>query len=51
MRCSNEEWKSPKPELGPIGLLVISFSTNVGITLPSGSNRSLRLVMCGLGSG
>ena len=34
---------------GPIGLLVISFSTNVGISLPSRSNRSSRLVLYGLG--
>ena len=51
MRCRNEESKSPNLDLGPIGLLVMSFFTNVGITLPSGSNRSLRLVMYVLGSG
>ena len=51
MRYSNEEWKSPKIVLCPIGLLVISFSTNVGITLPSGSNWSFKLVMYGLGRG
>ena len=37
-------------DLGPISLLVISFSTNVGITQPSGSNRYFRLVMYGLGT-
>ena len=30
-------------------MLAILFSTNVGITPPSGSNRSFRLVMYGLG--
>ena len=34
-------------DLGPIGWLVISFSINVGITQPSRSNRSFRLVMYG----
>ena len=33
--------------LGPIGLLVILFSTNVGIKQPSESNRSFELVMYG----
>ena len=32
-------------DLCPIGLLVISFSTNVDITHPLGSNRSFWLVM------
>ena len=36
--------------LGLIGLLVILFSTNVGITQPLGSNRSFRLIMYGLGT-
>ena len=35
-------------DLGPIRLLNISFFTNVGITQPSGLNRSFRLVIYGL---
>ena len=34
-------------DLGHIGLLVILFSTNVGITQPLESNRSFELVMYG----
>ena len=33
--------------LSPIGFLVILFSTNVGITQPSLSDRSFELVMYG----
>ena len=36
-----------KGNLGPIGLLVILFSTNVGITQPLESNRTFELVMYG----
>ena len=50
MRYNVEEMKPPQIDLGPIGLLIILLSTNVGITPPSGSNRSFRLVMCGLGT-
>ena len=37
--------------LGPIGLLVRLSSTNVSLTQRSRSNRSLKLVMWGLGKG
>ena len=37
--------------LGPIGLLVRLSSTNVSMTQPSRSNRSLKLIMRGLGKG
>ena len=37
-------------DFGLIGLLVLSFSTNVGITQPLGLNRSFRLVMYDLGT-
>ena len=42
------KWYSLQSDLGPISLLIILLSTNVGITQPLGSNRSFRLVMYGL---
>ena len=51
MRHSIKEWKSLHSDFGPIGLLFILLSTNLGKTPPLGSNRSSRLVMYGLGIG
>ena len=47
MRHSVTEWLSLQSDLGPIGLLIILLSTNLGITQPSGSNRSFRIVIYG----
>ena len=49
MRYYVKAWRLPSFDIGSIGLLVILFSTNVGITTLSGSNRSFRFVMYGLG--
>ena len=47
MRHTIAEWQSLQSDLGPIGLLVILLSINVGITQPSRSNRAFRLVIYG----